>query len=267
MIIMSATTLPQAGQTVVPAATVIVFRNGAAGVPELLMVKRSKALAVAGSAVVFPGGKVAPADLAMAGGDAERAARIAAVRETLEETGLLICTDRAPSAAEAEVARDMLAKVEDLAPVLDRFGWALDTDKLTAFAHWLPNFKPGRIFDTRFYLADIGSGAVALTPDLGENTELYWITATEALNLIEQGELQAIYPTRRNLERLALFGDFAAVHDNALATPLVTICPWIVERASEAMLCIPGNAGYPITEAPLSQIQLDDAATSAPLAP
>lgn len=254
---MTVTSSSEAGQTIVSASTVIVFRNGAGRAPELLMVKRSKTLSFAASAAVFPGGKVAPADLVMADDDPERAARIAAVRETLEETGLLICTDRAPDAEQAQEARSMLVDVEDLAPVLDRFAWVLDTDQLVPFSRWLPNFKPGRIFDTRFYLADIGSGAVTLTPDLGENTELYWISAEAALSLIEQGELKAIYPTRRNLERLAQFSSFAAARDHALATPLITISPWIEEHPNGQMLCIDPHAGYPVTAAPLSQIYLD----------
>jgi 8-oxo-dGTP pyrophosphatase MutT (NUDIX family) len=248
---------PPADQTIVSAATVIVCRNAAAGAPELLMVKRSKTLAFAASAAVFPGGKVAPADLRMAQDDEEHAARIAVVRETLEETGLVICIDRPASADEAQAARAMLAQSEDMGPVLEHFSWSLDTEQLVPFARWLPNFKPGRIFDTRFYLADIGTGAVDLAPDYGENTLLFWISAPAALEQIESGELRAIYPTRRNLERLALFDSFPAIRDHARSVPLVTISPWVEQSAEGEMLCIPQGAGYPVTAAPLSQISLD----------
>ena len=247
----------QIEQTIISAATVIICRNAAVGAPEMLMVKRSKTLAFAASAAVFPGGKVAPADLRMAQGDEEHAARIAAVRETLEETGLVICIDSPARAEEAQAARAMLAQSEDMEPVLERFSWSLDTDQLVPFARWLPMFKPGRIFDTRFYLADIGTGAVELAPDYGENTQLFWISAPTALDQIESGELRAIYPTRRNLERLAGFDSFSAIRNHARSVPLITISPWVEKSPEGEMLCIPEGAGYPVTVAPLSQISLD----------
>jgi 8-oxo-dGTP pyrophosphatase MutT (NUDIX family) len=87
-----------------PAATVIVFRHAReTGAAEILLVERSSRLAFAGGATVFPGGKVDPADRALAVHEMARkaregagldpedvAGRIAAVRETLEETGLLV---------------------------------------------------------------------------------------------------------------------------------------------------------------------------------
>ncbi|MBC2669311.1 NUDIX domain-containing protein [Novosphingobium piscinae] len=243
-------------QSIVEAASVIVFRHQPGELPELLMVKRSKSLSFAASAVVFPGGKVTPADLALASGDAEQGARIAAVRETLEETGLLLCAYPRPTAEQAKAARAMLARDEDMAPVLDRFGWSLELDKLTAFARWLPDFKPGRIFDTRFYLSDIGSGAIDLEPDREENTQLFWISAQSALDGIATGKIQAIYPTRRNLERLALFADVNEAFRHAIATPAQIIRPKIRNVNGQDMLVIPRDSGYPINIAPLSQIKL-----------
>ena len=80
----------------IPAATVIIFRNGEDGhPPEVLMTIRSREMTFAGGMAVFPGGRVDPADFelgAMIGGDLdpeEAANQIAVVRETLEETGLL----------------------------------------------------------------------------------------------------------------------------------------------------------------------------------
>lgn len=151
----------------------------------------------------------------------------------------------------------MLSKKDDLAPVLDHFDWTLDLEALVPFAHWVPTFKPGRIFDTRFYLADIGSGNVDLTPDLGESTRLFWSSAREALDLIETGEIKAIYPTRRNLERLAQFESYEEASMHARTTSAKTISPWIVRTDAEAMLNIPEGLGYPITAAPLSQIAID----------
>lgn len=248
-------------QLVVQASSVVVFRNGAGGPPEILMVQRSKDLSFAGAASVFPGGKVHETDIRLAAlfphlPPEEAAARIAGVREVLEETGLVLGIEQRASAQEALAARAMLAAKEDLAPVLDRFGWTLALDQLAPFARWLPTFKPGRIFDTRFYLADLGSGRVELTPDLGESTRLFWSSARDALSMIESGEIRAIYPTRRNLERLARYASFAEAQAHARATPIETVSPWIEQREGVEMLCIPEGIGYPVTIAPLSQISI-----------
>lgn len=247
-----------AGQVIVQAATVIVFRRGARGEPEIVMVQRSKSLSFAGAATVFPGGKIHETDLRLAARypQEDAAARIAGIREVLEETGLALATDPRPSAEQALEARAMLADSENLAPVLDRFGWTLDIASLVPFARWLPSFHPGRIFDTRFYLADLGSGQVDLSPDFSENTRLFWASAREALAMIDRGEIRAIYPTRRNLERLAQFGSFAEAADHARATPSGTVSPWVEQREEGDMLCIPEGLGYPVTTAPLSQIRI-----------
>lgn len=249
-------------QVIMEAATVIVFRNGQSGLPEILMIQRAKELSFAGSAVVFPGGKIHESDRKIAKYTAQPscihgAARIAAIRELIEETGLVIGIAERTNAEQANTARTMLSVKEDLAPVLDRFGWTLDLEALVPFAHWVPTFKPGRVFDTRFYLANIGSGNVDLTPDLGESTRLFWTSAREALDLINTGEIKAIYPTRRNLERLAQYASFEEVATHARSTPVQTVSPWIVQTGAQDMLHIPEGLGYPVTAAPLSQIMID----------
>ena len=248
-------------QIVIPASSVIVFRRGPEGDPELLLVQRAEHLSFAGAATVFPGGKVHKTDAKLAETLSvlpldEATARIAGIREVLEETGLLVGTHQRPRAEDAAAARTMLADKEDLAPVLARFGWTLDIDCLTPFARWLPSFKSGRIFDTRFYLADMGSGRADLSPDCSENTRLFWATARQALAQIQTGAIQSIYPTRRNLERLAQFASFSEAEAHARATPIKIISPWIEHHDGVAMLCIPNDSGYPVTTAPLSQISI-----------
>lgn len=240
----------------IPAATLIVFRHGSVSVePELLMVVRSRALAFAGGAAVFPGGRVDEADyrlalrLADGSADADEAAhRIAAIRETLEETGLAVGLDGPVDAACAKEARAMLIAEGALAPVLERFGWSIDWNALVPFTRWLPRgMKHERIFDARFYLADLGTGAVDVAVDATENTRLFWTTARGALELANQGEIDIIFPTRRNLERLATFGDFAAARAQAEAIGAPTISPVIVEQDGAHWLTIPEGLGYPVT--------------------
>lgn len=247
----------------IPAATIIIYRNAPAespqgSLPEVLMTVRSNGMAFAGGMAVFPGGRVDHADFALAaqlveaGTTAlavdEAAHQIAAIRETLEETGLALGLAGDVTAARAAEARAMLEQTCALAPVLDAFGWALDLAQITPFARWHPkNEKIPRVYDTRFYLADLGTGAVDVSIDNAENTHLFWISAQGALDAATRGEIKLIFPTRRNLERLALFASFEEARAQALAIPVRTIVPRIDTSGTQPMLRILEDAGYPVT--------------------
>ncbi|MFT4027034.1 MAG: NUDIX domain-containing protein [Novosphingobium sp.] len=242
-----------------PAATVVIFRNAADGGPaEVLMVQRAQEMRFAGGAAVFPGGRIDAADRVLAaeigGGDADEvAAKIAAVRETLEETGLAIAVTQAVSAEQARQARALLLERGALAPVLERFGWSLDLALLPSFARWCPRWDGA--FDTRFFLCDLGTGAVEIAVDATENTRLFWTSAARALEMADSGEISVIFPTRRNLERLAQFASFAETRAHAEVTPIRTISPQRVERGGEMFLTIPEGLGYPITSQAMATVK------------
>jgi 8-oxo-dGTP pyrophosphatase MutT (NUDIX family) len=243
-----------------PAATIVIFRHDpAGGAPQLLMVERNASLKFAGGATVFPGGKVDPADRELAerlGGEIEdMAARIAAIRETLEETGLVVGIEGEVDGALAAEARRMLISGGDLAPVMDAFGWTLAPERLVPFARWWPKHRTERIFDTRFYLADLGTGAVDIEVDSTENRHLFWASAQGALDLAEEGRIKVIFPTRRNLERLAMFASFEDARIHAEATPIGTISPYLEDRDGQRWLMIPDNLGYPVRGEPLEMAQ------------
>jgi 8-oxo-dGTP pyrophosphatase MutT (NUDIX family) len=248
----------------VPAATLVIFRRDPAGGPaQLLMVERSTALAFAGGAVVFPGGRIDEADRLLARslgageGQAEDdlAARIAAVRETLEETGLAVGFAGPIDAAAAREARAVLLREGTLGAVLVQFGWTLAVDRLVPFARWCPRHHHARVFDTRFYLADLGTGAVDLAVDATENTHLFWASAAEVLRLADAGKIKVIFPTRRNLERLAQFDDFAGARGHAARFPVRTISPYIERRDGGDWLRIPDDCGYPVTAQQLAAVE------------
>lgn len=243
-----------------PAATVVIFRRDPeGGAAQLLMVERNASLKFAGGATVFPGGKIDPADRELAarlGGEIEdMAARVAAVRETLEETGLVIGIEGAVDGAIAAEARRMLILGGDLAPVLDAYGWRLVPDQLVPFARWWPKHRTERIFDTRFYLADLGTGAVDIEVDATENRHLFWASAKGALDLAAERKIKVIFPTRRNLERLAQFETFEEARAHAEATPVGTISPYVEQRDGEHWLMIPDDLGYPVRGEPLEMAQ------------
>lgn len=261
---MTTESAPELSREGIPAATIIIFRNAADGAaPEVLMTVRSRNMTFAGGMAVFPGGRVDPADYALAEAVAsehgltpdEAAHQIAAVRETLEETGLALGLAGEINAASADAARKMLAECGTLGPVLDAFGWRLDLAQITPFARWFPkNEAIARIYDTRFYLADLGTGAVEVSIDQSENTHLFWTTAQGALDAAARGEIKLIFPTRRNLERLALFASFAEAKAQAEAIPVRTIMPQVVEQGGKPWLTILADAGYPVTGEPLETV-------------
>lgn len=245
----------------IPASTVIIFRNAPdGGAPQLLMVTRSQSMRFAGGAAVFPGGKVDEADLDLAvrlfpQRDAEEtAARIAGVRETLEETGLLIGIDRTVAAEEVARAREIVHAEKALAPVLESFGWELALDQLVPFARWHPKVKSPKIFDARFYLANLGTGNVEIAIDQTENTHLFWTSAIDALTMADREEVSIIFPTRRNLERLAQFASYVDARAHAERFPVRMITPWVDDSGEEPVLRIPDDLGYPVTSEPLANI-------------
>ena len=178
----------------------------------------------------------------------EAAHQIAAIRETLEETGLALGLAGDIDAEKADRARLMLEEKNELAPVLAEFGWSIDLSQITPFARWFPkNERIPRVYDTRFYLADLGTGEVEVSTDNTENTRLFWVSAQGALDMADRGEIKLIFPTRRNLERLAQFSSFEEAKAHAEAIPVKTIIPQIDTTGEKPMLTILEDAGYPVT--------------------
>lgn len=247
--------------TPIPAATLVIFRERAGHPPELLMVERAKAMVFAGGAMVFPGGRVDPGDRALAatligvagdGDPDDLSARIAAVRETVEEAGVAIGVDPLPTPAALTWLRAALHAGEPFGAALRAAGTALALDRLVPFARWRPAHRHMRIFDTRFYLARLPADAPEATVDATENTRLAWATARAVLDDADAERLQIIFPTRRNLERLAQFATFDAAAADAAAHPVRVVTPWAEERGGAEHLCIPDDLGYPVTSEPIT---------------
>ncbi len=228
----------------VPAATLVLFRDGPDG-PEHLFMQRAETMAFAGGAIVFPGGRVDPGDYALAAHFPDRdpddaAARIAAIRETIEEAGLAVGVQ-----GDADTLRQGLLEGATLAELIDPADLALDA--LTPFARWSPKLHQTRNFDTRFYLARVEPDHVEASVDETENTHLFWARPTDVLAQAERGEVTVIFPTARNLERLALLPDFDSAVAHAASHPLDPITPFFEERGGERHICIPEGLGYPVT--------------------
>jgi 8-oxo-dGTP pyrophosphatase MutT (NUDIX family) len=236
----------------IPAATVIVMRDRPGAPPELLMVERARAMSFAGGALVFPGGRVDPADRALAavtpGDHDEAAARIAAIRETIEEAGLGVGLD---GGGDLTSVRAGLHEGRAFGELLHDAGLTLALDRLVPFARWLPSGVRHRVFDTRFYVARAPEGVGEASADGSESVRCFWASAPDVLADADAGRATIIFPTRRNLERLATFACFDEAAAHAASHPMETITPWIEDRDGARHLCIPEGLGYPVTSEPL----------------
>jgi 8-oxo-dGTP pyrophosphatase MutT (NUDIX family) len=238
----------------IPAATLVLMRPRVGAAPEILMMERSQAMAFAAGALVFPGGRIDPDDHAAAAlfapGREDAPARIAAIRETIEETGIAPALSPPPDGETARALRSGLAAGNSFPRLLADHGLTPQLNALTPFARWCPNFREARRFDTLFYLAEAPAGAAPATADQDEAVSAFWATAAEVLAEIDAGRAHAIFPTRRNLERLAGFASINEARADAARHPVRKITPWVEERGGARFVCIPEDAGYPVTSEP-----------------
>ena len=232
----------------IPAATLIVARERPGAAPELLMVERSEGMAFAAGALVFPGGRIDEADRRLAERLYADAAAIAAIRETIEETAVPAGLASPPRPEHCLEIQAALVAGEDFADILDQSGAALDPGALIPFARWVPRFHAVRRFDTMFYLARSPEGDWQPQVVEGECAGACWLSAAEALEREQRGETRLIFPTRRNLERLAQHSSFDDMRSDALAHPIEPVTPWVEEREGEKYVTIPDHLGYPVTQ-------------------
>jgi 8-oxo-dGTP pyrophosphatase MutT (NUDIX family) len=236
----------------IPAATLILMRAGIP--PDLLVMERASTMAFAAGALVFPGGRIEAGDHESAASFPDvddAAARIAAIRETIEETGIAAGLSPAPDAATVAALREGLAGGAPFAALLQEAGLKLNLEALTPFARWCPNFRETRRFDTLFFLAEAPRGRPSASADENEAVRTFWASATHVLAEVEAGRAHVIFPTRRNLERLARFASIDEARSDAALHPVRRITPWVEERGGRPHVCIPEDAGYPVTSEPL----------------
>lgn len=237
----------------IPAATLILMRAREDAPPDILFMERTAAMAFAAGALVFPGGRIEPQDDALAQGftQPDAAARIAAIRETIEETGIAVALTPAPGPDLLRSMREELKRGASFGDLIARAGLALDPDALTPFARWCPNFRETRRFDTMFYVAEAPAGPAEAVADESEAVRAFWADAETILAELEAGTAHAIFPTRRNLERLARFRSIDEARVDAAQHPVQQITPWVEERGGRKFVCIPDDIGYPVTSEPL----------------
>jgi 8-oxo-dGTP pyrophosphatase MutT (NUDIX family) len=242
------------------AATVVLLRSSESG-PEVYLLRRQTSMAFAAGMCVFPGGGVDPRDfdhsVAWAGpspaewasrlGTDERMARAlvcAAVRETFEESGVLLAGTAdavvGDTTAEDWEADRVALEARELAftEFLDRRGLVLRTDLLGVWAGWLtPVFEPKR-FRTWFFVALLPDGQV--TRDVStESSSVTWLPAMSAVSAVEAGEMFMLPPTYLTCLEIGQYADPVAVLADAAVRQVDMFTPEVVPAEDGFVLSMP----------------------------
>jgi 8-oxo-dGTP pyrophosphatase MutT (NUDIX family) len=194
----------------IPAATVVLVRQGDTGIEVLMLRKNSKI--TFGGMWVFPGGKIDAADYP--GGVADEAnidaaARAAAVRETQEEAGITV-----------------------------------DAQDYVFLSHWTPPPGQQKRFATWFFVAKV-EGALDIAIDDGEIKDHAWLNPEEALRKHAAGEIDLVPPTWVTLYHLSLKSSVDAVVEYFSENTGITYNTRVVPAASgERVAMWKGDAGY-----------------------
>jgi 8-oxo-dGTP pyrophosphatase MutT (NUDIX family) len=248
-----------------PASTILLLRDSTAteGEIEVFMMVRHYEIDFNSGALVFPGGSVdnndqeiiASPELYSGGEGLDPGAlsfRIAAIRETFEESGILLARPQgsnglvdAKRAAAIEAAhRAALCEGKTtFSKVLSDNALLLALDELVPYAHWItPEGMPKR-FDTWFFLA-AAPPEQAGAHDGKESTDSIWLSPREAVAGGESGRFKLPFPTTRNLIRLGKQASVRAALDDSRGRPVVTVMPVMTKLNGGRQLCIPREAGY-----------------------
>lgn len=212
----------------VPAASVILLRDAPL---EVLMMRRHAKASFVPDAWVFPGGMVEASDQALGDGTELGTMRVAALRELFEESGIWL---GAPLAEAAAKRRALLESKTTFAALATEAPLALDALVLTS--RWITPVGVPKRFDTCFFLAIAGAGAVPSVDDGedGEAVEVRWITPRAAIET-----LPIVFPTMKNLEALAGFESGKELIDSRRGIAVPTTRPLLIVENGKKKIILP----------------------------
>jgi 8-oxo-dGTP pyrophosphatase MutT (NUDIX family) len=197
------------GEATVPrmAASVILLRRGSKHTGGGLEVLLGKRT---DAARFMPGVWVFPGGAVDGAEPGDHASRLTALRELEEEVGV------------------RLEKTEDLVP----------------FSRWITPVEVKVRFDTWFYLARAPAHCRP-EPDGQEIVDAGWFSPAQALDSHRAGELLLVFPTIKQLEKLAGFGSAEEALREAASREVEPILPKVVTGADGPRVLLPGDPGYP----------------------
>jgi 8-oxo-dGTP pyrophosphatase MutT (NUDIX family) len=194
-----------AGAPTIPRpAATVILVRGDATGLEVLLVQRNPAARLMGGVWVFPGGSVEPHE-----GEGERGLRAAAARELHEEAGIALGS----------------------------------TSELLPFARWITPRQLLVRFDTWFYVANAPVGAEPRVDGV-EVVAHRWLAPAAALEEGRGGALELVFPTIKQLERLAGFSSAADLLEEIRSHEVVAVEPRVIDAGGRVRIVLPGEPGY-----------------------
>jgi 8-oxo-dGTP pyrophosphatase MutT (NUDIX family) len=256
------------------AATVVLLRDASEGL-QVYLIRRVSSMAFAAGATVFPGGSVDLRDAHLpdrywsgpaprewmshlsADEDLARALVCAAVRETFEESGVVLAGPTPETVVEDARSDDwetdrlaLLDRTLAFAELLERRSLVMRADLLRPWAHWITPEIETRRFDTRFFVAALPSGQ--RTRDVGgEADRVFWMRPGDAVEAAQRGDISLMPPTLATLTELSAYGTvddvLRATHERVITTilPKVTVEEADGDGTPRLRFFLPGDAGYP----------------------
>ena len=247
-----------------PASTVVLLRDGDGrpGGLEVYLLRRHVDMAFAAGMCVFPGGGVDPrdfdADIGWVGPDPRewatlldtdeafaRALVCAAVRETFEESGVLLAGPTEDTVVDDTTGEDweydrrrLEARELSFTDFLQRRGLKLRTDLLRLWGSWVtPVFEPRR-FNARFFLAQLPAGQA--TRDVStESDHVVWLSLRDAIRAVDTRQMLMLPPTYCTCLELYDCTDTHAALAAAEDRDLTPVEPEAVIEGDAAYLSIP----------------------------
>ena len=232
------------------ASTLLLLRDRAAGGWEVLMTRRSEKASFVPGAYVFPGGGIEAQDAQAHAQVAHRAEMpadglteaVAAVRETLEEMGVLLAV-HADGRAATQADVDAIDRCAPLWPQLAGRGLQLDLRSVWQLAHWTADRNLPKRFAVPFFVAQMPEGQMPVA-DESEQFEPVWVNPQEALARYEAGQMPMIFPTLRTLERLSGFPTAQSVLDAVAQGPLWISAPRAGRMLGKEFRCMEHDGAY-----------------------
>jgi 8-oxo-dGTP pyrophosphatase MutT (NUDIX family) len=244
------------------AATVVLLRDGVDGI-EAWLLTRVRQMVFAAGMSVFPGGRVddADAELPFAAGAAEeiaerygcdatlaRALLGAAVRETFEETGVLLTTPVVDLSGARTDVEDGRVSFGDL---LRTNNLSIGGDVLHPWSRWVTPLGEVRRYDTRFFVGALPDGA-EVQDVTSESSEASWVSVGEALEQAQRGERGLMPPTSMTLASLLSFSTVAEALDSAAARSLDAVQPKIRRDGDKILAELPDGESFELPKSPFT---------------
>lgn len=257
-------------------ATVVLLRDEPLKGLEVFLLRRHTASAVLGGAYVFPGGKLdeadcaidlhsyldaSPHDLHQSLGEPDLPINtaaglyVAAVREVLEECGVLFARSDAQTSLAHDVDQRLLWQKQlhagaNFSQVLQSASLRMDTQHLAPWSRWITPRVPAvtnKRFDTRFFVAVLPSGQQPVHDNI-EAIDSVWLTPREALERYWAGGLSLAPPQIMTLVSLVPHTQTSSVLKMAKQQMPPLVHPEPFDDNGVRTLCYPGDVRHTIAE-------------------